>query len=962
MQGRIVDFNSPFQRMLGYSEDELRSLTYMQLTPEWWHPSEARIIKEQIIPQGYSDIYEKEYRCKSGKILSVELRTFLLKNELGDPIGMWAIVRDLTERKQAEESLHASEESIRRKLSSILSLDGDLKSLELADIIDPEEIQSLMESFYELVHIPVSIVDISGRIIVGVGWQEICMKFHRTHTDVCQRCLESDLELSRGISRGEFMMYKCKNNMWDVATPIIVGTRHLGNIFSGPFLLQDELLDYEIFRSQARKYGFDENAYIGALERAPRLSRETVNAGMAFFTKLAVMISELSFSNIKLARSLAERDQLMAHQHINEARLSNAITIAKLGYWEYDIIKEIFTFNDHFYVMMRTTADREGGYLMTAARYVERFVHCDDRFLVRDDFRKSREVVDPNFIGHSEHRIIYGDGESGYVSVRYFVQMDSHGKAIKTHGVNQDITERKRIEDALQSREAQYRLITDNITDVIWLFDLSSKHITYISPSVEKLWGLTIDEALRQDWKDILTPESNRILIETLPDRIAAFQAGNDSVRTQTCDIDQLRKDGSIVTTETTSTLIADEQRHVRQIQGISRDITERRLLQRQFLQAQKMEAVGRLAGGIAHDFNNLLTVIIGYSHSLLSSLPKGAPMREEMELIKNSGDRAASLTSKLLAFSRKQVLQLKIIDFKALIQECIKLLRRLIGEDIELSTTFAPDLGHIKADATQMEQVIMNLAINSRDAMPRGGTLTMEASNVRLDALFVHDHVGAQVGEYVMLAISDSGTGMNEETKIHLFEPFFTTKEMGKGTGLGLATVFGIVTQSGGFISVESELGQGTTFKIYLPQVDGGHENVHAIKAAVHRGSETILFVEDSADIRALASRFLREKGYAVIEADSGPNAVKIAENHVGTIHLIITDMIMPGGMSGVDVSRMLRSLYTHIKTIIITGHIGEFATDVIISPDIPILQKPFTTDDLLRKLQEVLQESKSD
>jgi two-component system, cell cycle sensor histidine kinase and response regulator CckA len=1089
LQGRIMESNSTYQQMLGYSGEELRSLTIKQLTPECWHEREDEIIAEQIMPRGYSDVYEKEYRRKSGEVFPIELRTSLLRDASGARVGMWAIVRDLTERKRAEKALRESEESIRRKLDSVLSPEGDWGALELADIIDSQGIQSLMDRFYELARIPMSIVDLKGRILVGVGWQDICSKFHRMHPDACRHCIESDLELTHGIGAGDYKIYKCKNNMWDVATPIVVGERHVGNVFVGQFFFEDELLDYKLFRSQARRYGFNEEAYISALESVPRLNRESLNTGLSFLMRLAVMISKLSYSNIKLARSLAERDCLTNSlseseerfrqlfnaatvplcfvdkegvlEDINdrfthtlgytiedvptlrewwqlacpdpdysrwaaetwnaslqrailrntdidpiecritckngdertlvisgitigenflatffditdrkraeeslrtsEAQLSDALKTALLGYWEYDVANNLFTFNNHFYAIMRTNAESEGGYTMTAAQYVDRFVHPDDRSKVRAELQINIKSADSYYGGWMEHRIVYADGESGYVSVRFFAITDEEGRLIKTSGVSQDITERRRVEEALKKSESQYRLIADNTTDVIWLYDLALDQFAYISPSVKKLWGYDVEEALRLKIQDSLTPECNRRMTESVARQIAGFKAGDDFMHTQTYEVDRLRKDGSIVTTEAVITLISDEQRNVSQIQGISRDITERKLLQRQLLQAQKMEAVGRLAGGIAHDFNNLLTIIIGYSDSLLNHLPRGAPAREELELIRRSGDRAAALTSKLLAFSRKQIIQLKVIDLKNQIQESLKLLRRLIGEDIELTTTLAPDLGCVKADVTQIEQIMMNLAVNSRDAMPQGGKLILEAANVYLDEEFVSNHVGARQGEYIMLAMTDTGLGMSAETKAHLFEPFFTTKEIGKGTGLGLAIVYGIVTQSGGFITVESELQQGTTFRIYLPRVERSELHVKPSEPVSTNGSGTILLVEDADDVRKLASRFLQEKGYAVLAADNGPSAIRMAKEHEGIIHLLLTDMVMPGGMTGLEVAKSIRNSYPDVKVIIITGYIGGVASvDSALNSDIALLQKPFTANDLIHQVHKVLQEGK--
>jgi CheY-like chemotaxis protein len=328
---------------------------------------------------------------------------------------------------------------------------------------------------------------------------------------------------------------------------------------------------------------------------------------------------------------------------------------------------------------------------------------------------------------------------------------------------------------------------------------------------------------------------------------------------------------------------------------------------------------------------------------------------------IKKAADRATALTSMLLAFSRKQVLQSHVVDLKSLIQNSLKLLRRVIGSDIELITDLAEDLGYVKVDATQIDQVIMNLAVNSRDAMPLGGKLTIRASNEILDNR--HEPVHAECGnrEYVMMAITDSGIGMDEETKCHIFEPFFTTKEMGKGSGLGLAAVYGIISQSGGIITVDSAPNQGTTFKIYLPRAEKKEETEGPSEEAAAEGCETILLVEDDDEVRKLASMYLRTKGYSVLEAANSPIALRIAKEYGSPIHMLITDMLMPGGMNGVELIKSIKRLHPAIGTLIITGYIGEFTENTKLIPEQSVLHKPFNGDDLINKVVKILQAKKS-
>jgi nitrogen-specific signal transduction histidine kinase/ActR/RegA family two-component response regulator len=394
---------------------------------------------------------------------------------------------------------------------------------------------------------------------------------------------------------------------------------------------------------------------------------------------------------------------------------------------------------------------------------------------------------------------------------------------------------------------------------------------------------------------------------------------------------------------------------------AVVQDVSERQNLERQLRQAQKMEAIGRLAGGVAHDFNNLLMVIKGHTELLLNALDPADSVARKISQIDRSADRATALTRQLLAFSRMQVLQPRALNLNSIVDEMGKLIPRLIGEDIELIFRTASDLGTIKADGSQMEQIIMNLAVNSRDAMPNGGRFTIETSNVELDSYYSAAHPVVKPGRYVLLAVSDTGTGMDSETQAHIFEPFFTTKEQGKGTGLGLATVYGVVKQSGGFIWVYSELGKGTTFKIYLPRVDEAVAAAVPLQSAaqVLRGTETVLLAEDEQDVRDVAREFLESAGYSVIEAPSGAEALKIAAGHSGQIQLLITDMIMPG-MTGQDLAQKMRGVRESIGVIYMSGY-SELAAGEATKGDkaAVVLTKPFSRTALLRTVREVLSTS---
>ncbi|PYX68162.1 MAG: hypothetical protein DMG78_25940 [Acidobacteria bacterium] len=390
-------------------------------------------------------------------------------------------------------------------------------------------------------------------------------------------------------------------------------------------------------------------------------------------------------------------------------------------------------------------------------------------------------------------------------------------------------------------------------------------------------------------------------------------------------------------------------------------DVTERRVLEQQLRQSQKMEAVGRLAGGIAHDFNNLLMVISGYSEFLLERLGGEPHLRGPAQEIASASERASSLTRQLLAFSRKQMLAPRIVNLNDIATENLKMLTRMIGEDIDLVMTPGKSLWSVRADAGQIEQVIMNLAVNARDAMPSGGKLTIETSNIALDEEYARVHAPLHAGDYVMVSISDTGAGMDSETQSHIFEPFFTTKGP-KGTGLGLSTVYGIVKQSGGYIWVYSELGRGTTFKIYLPRVPSIEEPaVHTIAAPalfqkVEPGTETILLVEDEANLRYLARQYLEKQGYRVIEAADGAVAMQIAVAHEGIIHLLLTDVIMPG-MNGRELAQRICEIRPNVKVLYMSGYTENvIGHDGTLDAGVRLLQKPFNLRDLKSKVREVL------
>jgi PAS domain S-box-containing protein len=418
------------------------------------------------------------------------------------------------------------------------------------------------------------------------------------------------------------------------------------------------------------------------------------------------------------------------------------------------------------------------------------------------------------------------------------------------------------------------------------------------------------------------------------------------------------RKDGAAITVRISGRAVATEDEPADVLEAIAEDVTERRVLEDQFRQSQKMEAVGRLAGGIAHDFNNLLMVISGYTEVLLDQLTPENALHAKAEAIQQASDRATTLTRQLLAFSRKQLLELKVIDVNAIVADMERLLRPLIGEDIELTTSLAPAVGCTRADAGQLEQVIMNLVVNAKDAMHNGGKICIRTASVTLDDTYRPENTFIKHGPYVMISVSDTGQGMDRDTQARIFEPFFTTKEKGKGTGLGLSTVYGIIKQSGGYVFVQSELGRGTVFTIYFPRVDEPSASLGALPASLAAvgGAETILLVEDEESVRQLVRETLESRGYHVLEAANGQDALAVAASHADTIHLIITDVVMPG-LSGHELVQKLLPARPGTKVLYLSGYAEDaFASPLPADGKRIFLQKPFTLQSLSRRVREVL------
>ena len=527
-------------------------------------------------------------------------------------------------------------------------------------------------------------------------------------------------------------------------------------------------------------------------------------------------------------------------------------------------------------------------------------------------------------------------------------RIESEGLPMFT-GYIRDITERKRAEQELSNSEERYRDLVENAHDIIYSHDLEGNY-TSMNKAGSLITGYTVQEVLKLNLSQTVAPEYLPSAREMLKRKLAG-----DLVTAYEMEI--LAKDGHRITVEANTKLVFQDGVPVG-VQGIARDVTARKQLEEQLRQSQKMEAIGQLAGGVAHDFNNLLTAINGYSSLALQRLEDGHPIRSYLEEVKKAGDRAANLTRQLLAFGRKQILQPLPINLNDVINDMTKMLRRLIGEDVVLTAKLDPALKRIKADPGQIEQVLVNLVVNARDAMPQGGNLTIETAMVELEEEYAGKHLDVVPGRYAILAVSDTGTGMDEATQARIFDPFFTTKEKGKGTGLGLSTVYGIVKQSGGNIWVYSEPGHGTTFRVYLPQSETASQKTDAkvVELAPPAGSEIILLVEDEDVVRGLAQKILEYSGYKVLAASRGEEAIRLAQEGTEPINLLLTDVVMPG-ISGKEVADRVLELLPGLKVVFMSGYTDEaIVHHGVLDANVEFIQKPFTPAALLKKVRAVL------
>jgi two-component system cell cycle sensor histidine kinase/response regulator CckA len=923
----ILMANQECLRVTGYSPDELIGTKWTAyVAPESLDELLAYHKARREVPEKAPHQYEARLVDKAGRVRTAYLSVGLAPGTSQSIVSMV----DITERVQAQMQLRRQNE----KLALLLEISATLSG--------PHETGELFQS----------VVDGAAKLLPSGSAAIYLVKDDSLHLEAVWPELPPDFPES--LRQAPLSDHPHIRQAVSTGSPVIVGDTHKIDLTDSEKKVRDlrglRSLLYLPLMHQGQPFGV---LIAGSADSSHRFSDDEV----AIFCTLSNQIS----LEAEAARLLEENQRQFTElkDRIDQQRQT-----------EKSLRESEALFRNLFqkHVAVKLLIDPDDGRIMDANEAAAKFYSWPQeelhRMKISDiDTLSPLQVKAEMEKARAQERVYFefkhrrADGSVRDVAV-FSSKIESEGKDL-LHSIIHDITERKRAEAEVQ----RLTMAIEQTGEVILVTDPEGT-IQYVNPAFEAVTGYTRREAIGQTPRLLKSGKQDEAFYRDLWETIAGGRIWQGRMVNQ-------RKDGGLYTEETTISPVKDGSGRIINFVAVKRDITEhlrnsqaQARLQEQLQQAQKMESIGRLAGGVAHDFNNMLSIIIGYGDLVYQKLHPGDPLREKVEEILKAGRRSADLTRQLLAFSRKQSLQPKVLDLNEVIRNIEKMLRRLIGEDLGLETVLSGDLPRVKVDPGQIEQVIMNLAVNARDAMPRGGKLLIETNEVELDDAYAQNHPSVAPGKYVMLALSDTGCGMEKEVLAHIFDPFFTTKEKGKGTGLGLATVYGIVKQSGGNIWAYSEPGQGSTFKIYLP-VTGDQAEALAGEAAQKEpavGGEHILVVEDEAALRGLFEAILSRLGYKVTLAANGGEALLLVEEKGLKPDLVITDVVMPG-MSGSVLSGRLRRKQPDLKVLFMSGYTDNaIVHHGVLDPGTPFIQKPFTPRNLAEKVRAVLRKNQKE
>jgi PAS domain S-box-containing protein len=989
LEGVITSWNKGAEKLYGYSAGEILGQPISVLAPPERSEEVTQILARLKRGERIEE-YELERVRKDGSLIYISLSLFRLTGSRGEVTGAAAIARDVTERKRAEQALHESEERYRSLVEAapdviftVSAEDGSLTSLNPAfetltgwsraewlgrpfvGMVHPDDLPVAVERFQKALrgetHPPheLRVLCKSGEYLVG--------EFTST-SHVKDGKVVGQLGIARDITdrkRADEALRESEELYRSVVTSVAEGIMLVDR--GGAIVACN--------RSAERILGLTTEELIGRTAADPRwqaIHEDGSPLPGENFPGMAALRTGKPQSNLymgvhkpngSLAWTIANSVPIF---HAGDGAPYVVVTsfadITERKRAEEALIEERYLLHtlmdnlpDAIYFK-----DRESRFTRTNKAHAKQFGlshhaqavgKTDFDFFTAEHaqpaYNDEQEIIRTGQpVVNKEERETWPDGRVTWVSTTKMPLRDAHGNIIGTFGVSRDITQHK------QAEAEHARLVTaiEQSAEAVVITNTTGG-IEYVNPAFTRITGYGREEVLGQNPRILKSDKQDPEFYQQLWATILNGQIWHGELINR-------RKDGSLYTEEMNIAPVRNQVGEITHFIATKQDVTEHKQLEQQLIQAQKMEAVGRLAGGVAHDFNNLLTIINGYAQLLIEPISPQDPRRGHLKEILMAGERAASLTRQLLAFSRRQVLEPRVLNLNSVLADVAKMLRRLIGEDVELVSTLKPDLGRVKVDPGQIEQVIMNLAVNARDAMPQGGKLFIETSNVEIDANYARRHSPMMPGKYVMVAVSDTGCGMDLETQAHAFEPFFTTKEKGHGTGLGLATVYGIVKQSGGFIWVYSAPGHGSTFKIYLPFIEEALPTAEPAEAPAElaKGSETVLVVEDERGVRSLVCEALASHGYKVLEAAGAASALEISERYTEPIHLLLTDVVMPQ-TGGKELAKGFSTLHPETKVLYMSGYTDDaIVRHGILEGGTSFLQKPFQPKALLLKIREVL------
>ncbi len=991
---KFVFVNDAACEMFGRPREQVLGKTDYEFFPK----EQADVFRrhdDAVFETGEADVNEEQITYAQGDVRTIITKKTLYVDKAGEKYIVGAI-RDITERKRAEDALLESEVNYRTVVeSSIVGV--YIVQNGLLRFVNRRFCEIYGYTYDEMID-KVSPLDLTypeDRPLVEENFRKR-LSGETEHMEYEMRALRKDGKVITVKVLGSFMVYKghpaVSGTAMDITEPkraeeaLLESEAKYRTVVEsslvGVYIIQDGLLRF-VNRRWCEIYGYTYDEIIdkvSPLDLTPPEDRKLVEEN--FRKRLSGEVDHLEYEVRALRKdgeiiTIKILGSFMAHKgrpavsgtviDITESRraeealrasrlqLSEAMDLAHIVYWEVDPVASTFVFNDPFYAFYGTTAEQEGGYRMTRDEYAQRFIHPEDRPLFYQFVNQSTSTPGQESVSDLEHRIIRRDGEVRYILARARILKDDSGRIVKRYGANQDITERKRMEKAARESGEQFRKMFEGSPFGMVMAGADFRFIR-ANAAFCRMVGYTEEELAALTFKDITHPEhiavDARGVNDLLGGKIPLYRTEKRYVR----------KDKGVVWGSSTISIMRGGDGRFLYFLSTIEDITQRKQseeertrLELQLRQAQKMEAVGTLAGGIAHDFNNILTVIAGYGTLLKMEMGQNNPLQTYVGHVLSSAEQATHLTQGLLAFSRQQPVLLTPINVNESLRSVEKLLKRLLTEDIAIKTLPAAEDITIMADATQIHQILFNLAANARDAMPHGGTLTIETKSVEVGDEFRRLHGYGEPGRYARLSVSDTGVGMDEATRERIFDPFFTTKEPGKGTGLGLSTVYGIVRQHNGHITVYSEPNIGTTFHIYLPAVSEVDKKEEPAPPPVKGGSETILVAEDNATVRGLLSKILTEYGYATVEAIDGADAIEQFKK-ADRIDLLILDSVMPK-KNGREAYDEIRKITPDIRVIFTSGYTRDVFLDKgIEDKKFNFLQKPISLPVLLQKVRAVL------